>query len=1030
MDITFENIYGESTTKCGCSQLPLDCSDENGCPINLNLLCTFYDGETLPELKIYKGMTGQEVLVAINTYLLDIINNLDIKPTVLKSVGEGHVIYKGLSPQLFHEIKSLITDESLVVEEFEDELKLSLNDSYIQNLVNTLISENSTITMEYKYSSTLLDPGAPGTYGTWTDTYSQEAEWMAFREVLNSIPSPWKVIKIKGNPGRDGRDGIDGRDGRDGIDAIGINGISSITSIVFKRSTTKPAKPTGGTYNSPVPSGWSDGIPAENGNPVWMSKSLIYDNSANPQTPVWSEPSLIADTATLDFEWTDYDGVDPGTPSAPLNGAIWSNNPTTSSTWMAMAEILNGVKQPWKIIKIKGEEGNTSLTVSVFKRSSTKPATPTGGTFSNPFPSGWNDGIPVEDGNPAWISTRIFSSNGAYPQQDYWSEPTKIVDTNVVDYEFSNYSGESPGTPDVPLNGATWHNDATVDDIWMAISQISNGVRGPWTVAKIKGEGSPGQGIYKSIVYKRSSDNSPITVAPTGGSFLQPVPLDWSDGIPTGVGAVYQSSRIFTSDGQYPQEEEWGVPIIAVDNEFKDYAYSSLVNKPSAPLNTQGPIQDDATWHNNPTENDIWQAVRDVKNDVYGEWTIQKIKGEDGADGSQGITGSTGPSPRTFEWVVGTQYQYGDGYIDYIYYRGSGESDPCRGWYIVKPNPSLSKTTATANSGGCPNTTLFEKQPFTNNMSFSTVIAEQANLAGFIFKNQVLTSQASGYQTCGSTQTGPYPNLTIDGIYGVIKFLERLFLDKDGIVMKDDCGNPRIKFGLDNTKVPILQFLNEDGTIKWEAGKNGYQIIVTGTQPSTWNSFNVTKLTSMSAYNETSDIEVIDPDLGTYVLNNTVRANIQSELDTRYQLLQFSCSGSTSLSTPYNLVWETNAFNTLVHEYEKGDMAADANNYTGIYLNQTPILEADINTAPAGTFPEDGWYLIEGLSGLNRNSEVICSATQGVYPLMEQMSNTNQFTVNGYTLVTIGYIKKGKIIRNVSIAEKAQWERDSEGLTP
>jgi hypothetical protein len=123
MDITFENIYGESTTKCGCSQLPLDCSDENGCPINLNLLCTFYDGETLPELKIYKGMTGQEVLVAINTYLLDIINNLDIKPTVLKSVGEGHVIYKGLSPQLFHEIKSLITDESLVVEEQEDELK-------------------------------------------------------------------------------------------------------------------------------------------------------------------------------------------------------------------------------------------------------------------------------------------------------------------------------------------------------------------------------------------------------------------------------------------------------------------------------------------------------------------------------------------------------------------------------------------------------------------------------------------------------------------------------------------------------------------------------------------------------------------------------------------------------------------------------------------------------------------------------------------------------------------------------------------
>ena len=73
MDIAFENLYGESTTKCGCSQLPLDCTSENECPINLNLLCTFYDGEELPELKIYKGMTGQEVLTAINSYLLDII---------------------------------------------------------------------------------------------------------------------------------------------------------------------------------------------------------------------------------------------------------------------------------------------------------------------------------------------------------------------------------------------------------------------------------------------------------------------------------------------------------------------------------------------------------------------------------------------------------------------------------------------------------------------------------------------------------------------------------------------------------------------------------------------------------------------------------------------------------------------------------------------------------------------------------------------------------------------------------------------
>jgi hypothetical protein len=174
-----------------------------------------------------------------------------------------------------------------------------------------------------------------------------------------------------------------------------------------------------------------------------------------PQIPQWTEPSLIADTATLDFEWTNFIGTDPGTPDNPLNGAVWNNVPTEASTWMAMADILNGVKQPWKIIKIKGEGGNISSTINIFKRSATKPATPTGGTFSNPFPSGWYDGIPQENGNPVWISTRIFSSNGDYPQQDYWSEPTKIIDTSVVDYEFSSFNGESPGTPSSPLNGST-----------------------------------------------------------------------------------------------------------------------------------------------------------------------------------------------------------------------------------------------------------------------------------------------------------------------------------------------------------------------------------------------------------------------------------------------------------------------------------------------------------------------------------------------------------------------------------------------
>ena len=424
----------------------------------------------------------------------------------------------------------------------------------------------------------------------------------------------------------------------------------------------------------------------------------------------------------------------------------------------------------------------------------------------------------------------------------------------------------------------------------------------------------------------------------------------------------------------------------------------------------------------------LWMTKATKKGDtgaLVGTWSNPvRISGATGPQGPQGINGTSGPTPRLLEFVQGQAYKNGGLYIDYAYYRSN---DVNEGWYTVKlpsghtPGTEVSQVYA----GGIPDNTKFDKAPFTKEMSFGTVIAEQANLAGFIFRNQVLTSRDSASQTCGTTQLGPYPNLTIDGINGVIKFLERLFLNKDGIVMKDDCGKPRIKFGIDNTKVPILQFLNEDGTVKWEAGKNGYQVIVTGTQPSTWNSFRITRLTSMDSHNESAEIEVLDKELGIYKLNDTVRSSIQSELSTKYKIVRISCSSPTSLETPYSIVWERNAFNTLVNEYEKGDMAADINNYTGIYLNQTPILESDVNTAPVGTFPTNGWYLIEEISGDNRDSESLCSANRGLYPFMESYPDfdTTTVKVHAYATIPIRYIKNGRMIRNIDIVEKASWER-------
>lgn len=204
---------------------------------------------------------------------------------------------------------------------------------------------------------------------------------------------------------------------------------------------------------------------------------------------------------------------------------------------------------------------------------------------------------------------------------------------------------------------------------------------------------------------------------------------------------------------------------------------------------------------------------------MVGQWEIPTrvtgAPGSNGINGTQGppgITGTSGPIPRTFEWVAGEEYQNGGAYIDYIYYRSQ---DANVGWYTVKVvNNALTKKIANI---GSPNAALFNKEPFSAQSTFGTVIAEQANLAGFLFRNQVLQSQLSTRVFNPCTQvTNDIPNLTIDGIVGSLNLLNRLIINSEGILLKDDCGQDRIKIGWEpGTSNPSIQYLGENGEVTW-----------------------------------------------------------------------------------------------------------------------------------------------------------------------------------------------------------------------
>jgi len=144
-------------------------------------------------------------------------------------------------------------------------------------------------------------------------------------------------------------------------------------------------------------------------------------------------------------------------------------------------------------------QGNTSFTSVVFTRTSGTPEAiaDDDGDFDNPVPQNtytdsahnsytWSDGIPSGDAT-LWMSMRIFSANGYYPQEEHWSTPSPAFDTADIDFEYSALE-TNPGTPSNPATGANWHNTATQNDIWMAMRKKSGGVWGAWEVFKVKGE--------------------------------------------------------------------------------------------------------------------------------------------------------------------------------------------------------------------------------------------------------------------------------------------------------------------------------------------------------------------------------------------------------------------------------------------------------------------------------------------------------------------------------------------------------------
>lgn len=400
--------------------------------------------------------------------------------------------------------------------------------------INTLIARNNNINeghCEMRYKVSAQQPEAPesGTDGKsngWSDTYTKpdtangEITWMTLsffngEGVYGAWSTPVCITwgSVRGQAGPKGESGLRG----------------SFKSRVFKRQNTRPDTPTGGTYDSPIPSegGWTDGIPTGKAI-IWSSVCTFYGNGLSSG---WSVPASESDSDTLDIEFSP-NAVQPqpptgNTPFTNHESEGWydpsSNNFNIVGTmvWRAERKVSNGVYNgDWTITRIVGEKGDrgySGLTgghyefrYNNFKPSeqASAPTKPSNG--SNGTTEGWTTSqetlteTQIKEGYATWMTQCYQNEASTY---GIWTDPIRITGANGydgadgIDIEFvytKNNTGATPPTP-----------PTTVIDDWPRHTDEHGNVVDHVTIGDYVWYDNP-QGVEENMMYEFVSQRTKV----------------------------------------------------------------------------------------------------------------------------------------------------------------------------------------------------------------------------------------------------------------------------------------------------------------------------------------------------------------------------------------------------------------------------------------------------------------------------------------------------------------------------------------
>ena len=457
------------------------------------------------------------------------------------------------------------------------------------------------------------------------------------------------------------------------------------TAFIKTYTDIKDWRPTGGSYSSPKPTGfsghsmptgaqWEDGIPAGE-ETLWSSTATFYGSGA---THTWSFPKIVRDSETYDVEFA-FKQSNGNVPSLPVKydeatttnkcnahrptspntsictTQIWYDPEEDSGTiqsnydkfyWKAEREIINGATKPWVITQIKGEsEPNIRCDTPIIVIETD----PTGKLNSS---SATAAAITIK----TWLRLgETVQSSPTWSSCTYSLSSSSSISVNKNSGVGSDYSISWTITPiaDVVLSNTR----LTID--------MTNGSCSATKSIDIVFE-RKNRSKFKSTVFTRT--NTDLTpYLPTGGSYTSPTPsgmknastgtavmldgVSWSDGIPSGNSTLWASSRTFSSDGQ-DQDQNWSPPRKMTDTQYYDVEFSDTRINPGNPTTNPSKWFDPGTLRygdydtsGNSYEGDwsdvYWRAEKECRNGIWDtNWTVLRIKGETGDTGT-GISSVT-----------------------------------------------------------------------------------------------------------------------------------------------------------------------------------------------------------------------------------------------------------------------------------------------------------------------------------------------------------------------------------------------------